>query len=431
MLPEVTDMTSNSRYSMLDSMDIRCTRCGYENNPQFRFCGMCGAALRPRDPEQREDLDARRQSEGEILSQRLVETAAPPEPMPVEPLIAELTAAQKHQTETVRTYARESRQESHSPEPFHPEPVHGERTPVPMTGLSFLGLSENADDRRVDYLLEDEPHSGRAGRLIGFLLLLAICAGGIFYWRKAGYPWPSHVTTATDSSTQPTTVTPSEVSPPMENRQIAEKPNTGVGDNPLPPVASDAGSSNAAASNAGAAATNDASAPAKASEESSHSTEASGSDASETKEAPENPEKAEADPSQPAEKPLPAQTAALAKPKPLKPAPVMSSAENPAEDSLFLQGQKYLYGSPGVPANCARAQQYLTTSATNNNPKAQSTLGTMYATGHCVGRNLPIAYRWFARALREDTRNTRLERDVQMMWDQMSPQERSLALKNE
>src|SRR5690348_12736061 len=25
----------------------RCPGCGYENNPQYRFCGMCGVALKP------------------------------------------------------------------------------------------------------------------------------------------------------------------------------------------------------------------------------------------------------------------------------------------------------------------------------------------------------------------------------------------------
>ena len=98
---------------------------------------------------------------------------------------------------------------------------------------------------------------------------------------------------------------------------------------------------------------------------------------------------------------------------------------------MFLEGQKYLYGTGGVASNCARAQQYLTTSANNNNSKAQSTLATMYATGHCAHRDLPLAYHWFARALHEDPRNTRLERDVQIMWNQMSPQERNLALKNQ
>ena len=106
-------------------------------------------------------------------------------------------------------------------------------------------------------------------------------------------------------------------------------------------------------------------------------------------------------------------------------------ASNPAEDSLYLEGQKYLYGGHGVRQNCALAQQNLLAAAKNDNSKAESTLGTMYATGHCVPRDIPLAYRWFARALHADPRNTRLEKDAEIMWNQMTPPERQLALKNQ
>ncbi len=42
--------------------------------------------------------------------------------------------------------------------------------------------------------------------------------------------------------------------------------------------------------------------------------------------------------------------------------------------------------------------------ARQSNPKAQTLLGAMYATGHCVGRDLPNAYRWFAKALTRRSR---------------------------
>ena len=51
----------------------------------------------------------------------------------------------------------------------------------------------------------------------------------------------------------------------------------------------------------------------------------------------------------------------------------------------------------------------------------------MYATGHCVGRDLPAAYRWFARALREDPQNSRISADLQVLWRQMTPEEKQLA----
>jgi len=30
---------------MLETMYVRCAHCGYDNSPEYRFCGMCGASL--------------------------------------------------------------------------------------------------------------------------------------------------------------------------------------------------------------------------------------------------------------------------------------------------------------------------------------------------------------------------------------------------
>src|SRR6266852_3202181 len=32
---------------MLGVMTARCNQCGHENNPEYRFCGICGAPLQP------------------------------------------------------------------------------------------------------------------------------------------------------------------------------------------------------------------------------------------------------------------------------------------------------------------------------------------------------------------------------------------------
>ena len=42
-------------------------------------------------------------------------------------------------------------------------------------------------------------------------------------------------------------------------------------------------------------------------------------------------------------------------------------------------------------------------------------------------RDLPLAYRWFARALRQNPRNRIIEKDMKVLWDQMGPEERELA----
>ncbi len=426
-------MASNSRYSMMDSMDVRCARCGYENNPQFRFCGMCGAALRPRDPEtqsSRGEPDA----EAEVISRALAKPTPPAEEaMPVEPLIAELTTAQKQQAEQLlRTYSLDSREESYPQESFH-----GERTPIPVSGPSFLGLSDNdnSEERRVEYLLEDEDHSGRAGKFVIVLFILAIAATGLFYWRKAGYPWPAHATNKAASSTPVTgAATPNEDNSAMPDE---EPPPSAKAGTPAKPKTATSPATTGGQSASASAASNPAPV-AHPSDTQNADQEASPTERPEAQEKPEKekpekekPEADEAEALPPVSKPAPAMSAKVTRPIMPKAATPAATVPNPAEDSSFLEGQKYLYGTGGVAANCARASQYLTASANNNNSKAESTLATMYATGHCVRRDLPLAYRWFARALHEDPRNTRLERDVQIMWDQMSPQERNLALKNQ
>jgi TPR repeat protein len=110
--------------------------------------------------------------------------------------------------------------------------------------------------------------------------------------------------------------------------------------------------------------------------------------------------------------------------KTAKPKPADALA-NP-EDSLVSEGEKYLYGN-GVPQNCERAQKDILTAARQQNSRAYTLLGAMYATGHCVSRDLPTAYRWFARALHQDPGNTRLQQNLEVIWRQMTPEERQVA----
>jgi TPR repeat protein len=118
--------------------------------------------------------------------------------------------------------------------------------------------------------------------------------------------------------------------------------------------------------------------------------------------------------------------------KPPAPAPTASEAPRAAaaspEDRLVAVGEKYLYGN-GVAENCAVAQKNLRAAAQRSNAKAQSILGTMYATGHCVDRDLPMAYRWFAKALHQDPSNNRIQRDLEVLWRQMTADERQLAIR--
>jgi len=73
----------------------------------------------------------------------------------------------------------------------------------------------------------------------------------------------------------------------------------------------------------------------------------------------------------------------------------------------------------------------LIAAAGGSSAKAESVLGTMYATGHCVARDLPLAYRWFVKAVQREPGNSRFERDLQLLWNQMTPDERQIATHGE
>lgn len=319
-------------------MFTRCHQCGYENGPNYRFCGMCGAPL---------------------------ESAAP----------AKVPAG---------------------------APA-GETKPAPVSGPSFLGLAEEPRRDDLEYLLEDDEPRSSHWRLYLALGILVV-AGMLLWarWRQYGYPWTTQSTasatagTPSDQAQKPETIPPAPVldgaaaprrQPPALAPSIAE----------VAPAASPNGASPGA--NPPATKTQGGSAATAGGQE-------TGTASSSRTETP---------PPTPAPKATPKATPAAPS------APAVS-----ADDRLVSEGEKYLYGN-GVAADCDRATKNLNMAAMHSNARAQSLLGAMYATGHCASRDLPTAYRWFAKALHNDPTNVRLESDLQMVWNQMTPGERSLA----
>lgn len=127
----------------------------------------------------------------------------------------------------------------------------------------------------------------------------------------------------------------------------------------------------------------------------------------------------------------PAATTAAEVPAPVaatvKPTPAPKPAPAPKVDPVTL-GEKYLYGR-GVPQNCDKGLRYVKPVADQANSKAMITMGALYATGHCVARDLPTAYRYFALALRKDPDNTALKQNAEMVWSKMTPTERQQAIR--
>lgn len=341
---------------MLELMYVRCAHCGYDNSPEYRFCGMCGGSL----PHPAKEISQ---------PERAVEL--PPVAAPITPSV------------------RISPSPSDSGEKVH--------------GPSFLGLS---DDQRETFDYpddeEDKPKRSRTGLIAVVILLIA--TGGFcgWQWLHDGFPF-NHSNAGSAPSSPPTGTVPDASQSPAT--PAADKPASENGSAPAAATAPADASGKAAEG-----ATPEAGAPAPSQDQAAPVDKAS-AEATPAVSAPVKP---------PANKVQPARLAS-------KPASVGTAAPAVSPDAdLELAGERYLYGT-GLPQNCARAESSLRTAASHGNTKAETVLGTMYATGHCVGRDLPTAYRWFARALHQEPQNSRISADLQVLWRQMTPEEKQLA----
>ena len=345
---------------------IRCTECGYKNSPVYHYCGVCGAVLQP--------------------------PASKEEPVPAATVAGTKAAAVE----------AEARRMAGEPTPFFP-PLNErpEARDTQVGGMSFLGLGQESSPSTPSYLYEDAEPSHWA-RYVLILILLAGGGGLAWQWWKGAFPFEPRTPSNIAQVTQPTPA-PAETSP-------ATSPAAQPSIEPVNPESSK---------------------PADTASSSPTETEPASSPAAKTETpaetktpAPTAPENAESVPEKSAAAPV--EKAERAAPKPAKPAPPPEPAVSPGE-ALYVQGQKYLYGTGGSPENCDLALKSMLTAASRAHPRAQSTLGTMYFTGHCVTRDLPTAYRWFAKALRQDPSNIRLEQNLNVVWQQMTPGERQLA----
>ena len=370
-----------------------CPNCREDNAPTFRFCGMCGTSLEPR-------VEARR-------------PAGAPVPIlpPSLPKIA------------------------HAPEPLRPVVVENATKPSnsPLSSLggpSVLGLDQPSGNQPSTDALRERAFSGldsffepeqpkTGGRRILLMVALLTALGGAAWWTYTNYLGASE-----GRKPEPATSNAGEAS--------AEKPSTQAGTQDAAPAA---GSSQAAVPSAAvpSAAVPSAAVPGGRVPESQTENASAGPDATRKTADAEAKPAAEAKPKTPA-------PAAQAKTPPAgkraatrEPGVTSAKASNsptPATadtgDPDFRKGEAYLYGR-GAQENCNEAVKYLKAASAKSNAKARSAFGTMYATGHCVQRDLPTSYLWFALALRVDPNNQILEKDLNAVWNQMTPPERQMA----
>jgi len=390
---------------MPTTLILKCEQCGHESGAQYHYCGVCGAKLPPQPPF---------------------------------PLLLPLSKKPSSGPAIEGPVRRVSS-----------EPIRQESEP------SFLAPIDDTNSR-LAYLLEDDLPESHWGKSVLVLLLVVI---GI---SVAGWHWRERLRTylASHSAQHPNNQTDQAGTADAHGSESAEIPNnaaasdkqmtgvtglpvttaqnqgaSGTGPNPVaPPGAQNAALTQNVATGSPA---QDGTAPA------SNALSA---------DAPSNPQAATpvstvtAAPAATASANEPdgsaaqngKQVVASAKQEAAASASVTSkksghtvrqTAPTPSDaDQLEAQGEKYLYGA-GVPTSCSLARQDLQAAAEHGNVRANRVLGTMYATGHCVGRDLPLAYRWFAKALRQDPNNDLLTQDLQVLWTQMTTEERQIAMR--
>lgn len=420
---------------------MRCVSCGHENPDINRFCGMCGSIL-----------DRRRAAAGDNVvpmpARSSDETARGPE-------VTTPAAAREE-----RKPAHLAEERSSSPAgPARPQdegsfsifgvdtgaPLRTSDVPQGLHGPSFLGLGEPSGGG--DYLLDDEEsHGGRKFLLVVVLLVV----GGLAYLQyRADMPvtsiWAAIKSRATG---QPVERTPAQ-EPVATGVQPAQptspKPDTNpqpdAGTNPPNPAAN---SQNPPANPNPAPADETKPATAQAPANPPDKNAAGNSADNQAAPAAKTPQQAQAqkpargkaqsaDMMAKAQRPqsdqdVPAQDEEQAsKPARVKPSPAAESRRDTGDDALVARAQSYLYGRGGA-RSCNMAMSLLKQAAGRGNAKAGSQLGAMYATGNCAPFDRAEAYRWFSKAAEADPRNSYLQRSRDMMWREMSPQERHKVL---
>jgi len=372
---------------------VICPKCGENNSENFRYCGMCGTSLEPRRP---------------AGAPRTVSSDAP----------------RAFQSESPRAFHNDAAPEASRPRTVAQTTASAVHDAPQATGPSFLGLNQPFNDgggngfgnrtstgesfSGLDSFFEpDDSGVSARGIILLVALLAALGAGG--WWAYTHYNGSNPATAAQTASGPP---------PVQTNAPDTATNNSATGSKaPEAPLPGPASSPNSAATQPAA----------------NPPTESASTTPPTKVEPPAaEPKVDRAPPSpKPAERAGRSQTARNQKIArvPAKPTPRPSAAvSTPGDkgDAEFKRGEAYLYGR-GFPENCDQAIKNLKDASAKQNAKARSTFGTMYATGHCVPRNLPTSYSWFAQALRVDPNNQILEKDLTAVWNQMTPPERQMA----
>lgn len=350
-----------------DAKTLRCTFCGHENPAGNRFCGMCAHALGGSTTAKA----AQTATAKPVASQQTSAVAKPEAPAPLKE-VSPATAPPKEPPKAAAAPATTSPPEPPKPAPHVPAPASATpvRRPQPSKDLT--------------YLLEDEHEQPTSRVWIGVVLVFLVLFG-FFLWQMGGLEaflkWyqggkPQIADTQPVDGTTGTTPVPA-ASPTPETKTASAPAESEKPAEPTPPK-------------------------------------------EEPKEEPKQestsePKKAEEPPAPPEPKP---EVKKAPPPKP-RPQPVVAKPVRPAP------------AASDPVTECDRRLSFLRAGDSRGEAGATAQLGTMYYEGRCVARDLPTAYRLYARALHKDPNNSQIADTIANIWKQMSPAERQLAIKQQ
>lgn len=441
---------------------MRCQKCGYGNQEDHRFCGMCGAklegaasavAIDDEDPLGLEasELDGRSQS-AQLVRERPREATRD--------LRSGISGGTRAKSTSIGL-------DDFPPDTAQEEAVREARrrrsadASTAISGPSFLGLGneasnsgfvyDNPDDGFIydtpsdtpEYLLT-EVSRGPSWRAWALFLLLLIAAGlGYIQWRASHNQGPDIAAILAGNGA---TVSPSGPKMSGNNAQPATpKPaaqtDESKSDNADATASADASDDHSSsAKSADASVTKTGSDSANASDRSNTKSYAKAADskatpknddddedASKTASAPAKTVKAKASDEDSEESAKPESDEPVS--KATKHAKRESIEEKPQpktlgeKDPLLVQADKYIQGR-GVRQNCSAGVNLLRQAVSEGNPEASVKLGALYWSGTCVTQSKVAAYEWFSRAHSLEPRNRWIERSRNSLWANMSPSER-------
>ena len=377
-----------------------CPKCGENNSANFRFCGMCGTSLEPRRPagapRTAGGSDASRTFPNEAVESRVPAQAA--------------AAVARGSQPGIASSGTSGPSFLGLNQPFR-EGNGSNSTGGTSPDESFSGLDS--------FFEQDEPGVSARGIIVMVVLLVALGFAG--WWAYTQYNGPSASGARPQTTAQTPGTQPSGTETAGDNSVSNPKP---------PEAASPASASSSPSPSPNANSSQSAAVPPA---ESRNSTPAPVVEPAVTpksdRSSPLPPKAAERTRSHEPSQAAHGQKIARADTKPAARPSATVPVSGDRGDAEFKRGEAYLYGR-GMPENCDLAIRNLKEASAKQNAKARSAFGTMYATGHCVPRDLPTSYSWFAQALRADPNNQILEKDLTAVWNQMTPPERQMAAKN-